>query len=352
MTTNNSSTLVFDWGNTVMVDLPQYHGKMKDWPSVLVMDGAEITLSELSKDFNIVLATNAEDSNNSDIKEALVRVNLQNYFTHIFSYSELNVKKPELAFFNKIQENLGFKPAEIIMIGDNYQQDILGAKQAGWRTIWFNTQKRIAPAHLPLHDLEVNHFTEIPGALTKPFLPDFQTCLNWYVNSGVTHTLLAHVNNVAAISYQIALWIAEKGLLVNPILAHRGGLLHDLAKLKDESQKNHAELAAEILITKNQLELSEIARRHLIGNLLSEENRPQTWEQKIVNYADKLSEGSTVVSLEERLIALQQRYPNFSEKIRNNTPLIKALENEILTPLELTPDEFLTKLKSALFNGN
>jgi len=352
MSVDIKSTLVFDWGNTVMVDLPQYHGKMKDWPKVQAMDRAELTLSELSKDFNIVLATNAEDSKAADIKEALDRVNLGKYFTQIFSYHDLRVKKPELIFFYRIQELLGCRPSDIIMVGDNYHQDIIGAKQAGWRTIWFNANCQIAPAHLPLHDLEIKHFSEIPKALKKPYYPDVQTCLSWYIESGVTHTLLAHVNNVAAISYQLAFWIAEKGLPINPILAHRGGLLHDLAKLKDESQKNHAELAAEILISKNQIELSEIARRHLIGNLLSEKDQPQTWEQKIVNYADKLSEGSMLVSLDERLLALQRRYPNFAEKIMNNTPLLKDLENEILEPLGLTPPEFLIKLRSALFNGS
>lgn len=346
------STLVFDWGNTVMVDLPQYQGKMKDWPHVKAMDDIDLTLVELSKDYEIVLATNAEDSNISDIREALDRVNLGKYFTQIFSCHDLRVKKPDVVFFYKIQESLGCKPSDIIMVGDNYLQDILGAKQAGWITTWFNVNKRITPAHLPLHDLEVKHLSEIPEALKKPLLPDVQTCLNWYIESGVTHTLLAHVNNVAAISYQLAFWMEEKGIPVNPILAHRGGLLHDLAKLKDESQKNHAELAAEILISKNQFELSEIARRHLIGNLLSEENRPQTWEQKIVNFADKLSEGSSIVSLDERLSALKHRYPNFTEKIRNNTPLIKDLENEILDPLGLNPPEFLIKLRTALFNGS
>jgi putative hydrolase of the HAD superfamily len=346
------STLVFDWGNTVMQDNPQYHGKMKDWPNVHSMDNAEHILSELSKDYKIVLATNAEDSNTVEIREALDRVNLGKYFPQIFSFHDLKVKKPEVVFFHKIQDLLGSKPSEIMMIGDNYCQDIIGAKQAGWKTIWFNANRKIAPAHLPLHDLEVRHLSEIPEALKKPFYPDVQTCINWYIESGLTHTLLAHVNNVAAISYQIALWIAEKEIPVNPILAHRGGLLHDLAKLKDESQKNHAELAAEILISKNQTELSEIARRHLIGNLLSEKDRPQTWEEKIVNYADKLSEGSSIVSLDERLLALQQRYPNFAEKIKKNTPLIKDLENEILEPLRITPPEFLIKLRSALFNGS
>lgn len=352
MTSNEFSTLVFDWGNTLMVDLPQFTGKMKDWPSVHAVSGAEDVLTTLSKKFKIVLATNAEDSNEEDIKQALARVNLEEHISQIFSYSNLNVKKPELEFFYRIQNSLNCNPVEIVMIGEDYQKDILGAKQAGWKTIWFNPNRLVTPAHLPLHDYEVRQLQDLPDVLEKQALPDYQTCLNWYVESGVTHTLLAHVTNVAAISYLIAFWMEEKGISVNPLLAHRGGLLHDLAKLKDESLKNHGELAAEILSDKNQIELSEIARRHLIGNLLSAEERPHTWEEKIVNYADKLSEGSSVVSLDERLNALQLRYPGFAEKIRRNTPLIKELEIEVLTPLGMEPDLFLSKLKSALFNGN
>lgn len=352
MTDQKIHTLVFDWGNTLMVDFPHYHGKMKDWPEVKVIEGVKATLAKLSHQFNIVLATNAEDSCKKDIEIALQRGNLDQYFSKIFNFQELKVKKPALEFFYKIQSSLNCHPEEIAMIGDDYITDMIGAKKAGWKAIWFNPKNNCAPAHLPFHDQEMNQFELLEEILQKPFYPDIQTCYQWYIESGVTHTLLAHVLNVAAISYQIAIWMRDKGYPVNPVLAHRGGFLHDLAKLKDESQKNHGVLAAEILSKKNQIELSEIARRHLIGNLLSEDNRPQTWEEKIVNYADKLSEGSSVVSLEERLLALQQRYPNFAEKIRKNTPLIKALENEILEPLGCTPEVFLKELKTALFNGS
>ncbi|HSM26134.1 MAG TPA: HAD-IA family hydrolase [Anaerolineaceae bacterium] len=348
----NFYTLVFDWGNTIMVDNPQYSGKMKDWPVVEAMENAAETLQKLFPDFNLVLATNAEDSTVDDIKLALGRVNLESFFSTIFTIRELQAKKPHPDFFHQVSSKLDLPCHQLVMIGDDYQNDILAAKSAGWNAIWFNPTKKIASAHLPIQDMEIRDLSQLPDMLRKPFLPDIQTCISWYLESGATHTLLAHVNNVAAISYQIAIWLEEKGCLVDPILAHRGGLLHDLAKLRDESHKNHAELAADILRDKNQIELAEIARRHLIGNLLSENEKPKTWEQKIVNYADKLSEGSAIVSLDQRLDALQKRYPDFSEKIKRNTPLIKNLENEILVKIGNTPEEFLIKLKSSLFDGH
>ena len=348
---DNLTALVFDWGNTIMLDNPQFSGKMKDWPVVESIDNAVETLKLLSNDFDLVLGTNAEDSTIDDIKQALDRVNLGSFFSHIFTYHELQAKKPDPNFFHQISKKISLIPYQLVMIGDDYQNDVVAAKNAGWNAIWFNPSRKIAPAQLPFQDMEISNLLELTEKITIPFYPDIQTCLNWYLENGATHTLLANVKNVAAISYQIAIWLEEKGCDVDPLLAHRGGFIHDLAKLKNESAKNHAELAADILIEKNQNTLAEIARRHLIGNLLSEDFKPKTWEQKIVNYADKLSEGSDIVSLDQRLYALQERYPNFSEKIKRNTPLIKDLENEILSKLGISPEEFLTKLKSALFNG-
>jgi putative hydrolase of the HAD superfamily len=352
MQNNRITTLVFDWGNTIMVDDPHFSGKMKDWPSVQTIDGVYQTIQTLSKEFEIILATNAEDSVKEDVRQALKRVHLDSFFTRIFTFHDVGYKKPNLEFYYQIQRTLDVSANEVIMVGDDYQNDILGAKLAGWKTIWFNPERKTASAHLPFQDGEIRTFDEILKIVKQPFLPDIQTCTNWYMELGATHTLLSHVNNVAAIAYQISIWMERKGYSVNSLLTHRGGLTHDLAKLQHQNQKNHAELAADFLMTKVQIDLADIARRHLIGDLSSDENRPQTWEQKIVNYADKLSEGSSVVSLDDRLLALQNRYPDFAEKIRINTPFVKSLEHEILSALDLSPKEFLSRLKSAIYDGD
>ena len=351
MKNNQLTTIVFDWGNTIMIDDPRFSGKMKDWPEVKLIDGAFDVLDKLSNKYSLILATNAEDSNTEDIYEALKRVKINSFFNQIFTFREIKTKKPEPEFFNTILDKLQLTPNSVLMIGDDYKKDILGAKLAGWKTIWFNPAGLPADAHLPLQDMEVRSLKEIPDLLLRSFLPDIQTCLNWYINLGATHTLLAHVHNVAAIAYQIALWFEQKGYVINPLLAHRGGFTHDLSKLQEQSQKNHAVLAAEFLLEKNQHDLSEIARRHLIGDLISEETSPQTWEEKIVNYADKLSEGNNLVSLDERLSALQDRYPAFAKKIQKNTPMIKALELEIVNALKTKPKILVEDLRLSLFSG-
>lgn len=346
------TTLVFDWGNTIMVDDGQFSGKMKNWPVIQAIEGAHQTLKLLSTQYQLVLASNAEDSSTLDIAKALGLVDLDHFFHQIFTRNELSAKKPDPLFYQNLVSKINSPVEKIVMIGDDYIKDIVGAKLAGWKTIWFNPSGLNSNGHLPLQDMEIRNLEEIPGVLSHPFLPDVQTCLGWYMELGATHTLLSHVQNVAAIAYQIGLWMEQSGMIVSPLLAHRGGLTHDLSKLQEKNQKNHAVLAAEFLESKNQFKLAEIARRHLIGDLISDNTRPQTWEEKIVNYADKLSEGNAIVSIDERLEALQHRYPEFALKIKKNTPFVKALEDEIITALRTEPDKLIADLKLALFNKN
>lgn len=344
------TTLVFDWGNTIMVDDGQFTGKMMDWPVVQAIEGAYDTLKMLSSEYQLVLASNAEDSSTLDISRALGLVNLDSFFHQIFTCNELSAKKPNLIFYQNLVEKMNQPVEKVVMVGDDYIKDIVGSKLAGWKSIWFNPSGLPSIGHLPFQDMEIRNLNEILEVLTHPFLPDVQTCISWYMELGATHTLLSHVQNVAAIAYQIGLWLEQAGLMVSPLLAHRGGLTHDLSKLQEQTEKNHAVLAAEFLESKKQFKLAEIARRHLIGDLVSDKTGPQSWEEKIVNYADKLSEGNVIVSIDERLEALQHRYPEFASKIKKNTPFVKALEEEIVTAIGTTPGNLIADLKKALFN--
>jgi putative hydrolase of the HAD superfamily len=351
MIDNSNKTLVFDWGNTLMIDLPHKQGRMVDWPEVAAIEGAPETLKKLHQTFQIVVATNAENSNAEDVKAAFRRVNLDSEIDQVFTYHELKARKPDHSFYENISRLLDSKPENLVMIGDSYLNDILPAWQSGWHTIWFNPCNTLAAGHLPVQGAECYGLSEIPHLLSANGLPSLQTCISWYMNQGATYTLIAHVTAVAAIAYQMAVWLKDKGFKVSPLLTHRGGFLHDISKLREKENSNHAVEAYQFLLDRQQPELAKIARYHLIGDLKSADYCPKTWEQKIVNYADKLTEGNQIVILQERLNALQQRYPNFADKIRSNTPYIQNLENEIVTALEITPIKLLDDLKNALFNG-
>ena len=134
---NQISTLIFDWGDTIMHDynLP---GPMADWEKVEWIPGAEKALKTLSEKYTCIIATSADHSGTEDMIAALRRVGADKYFHHFFSSKELGYKKPDPRFFSSIVEKLNVTPGECVMIGNFYEKDITGAKQAGLQTVLFN----------------------------------------------------------------------------------------------------------------------------------------------------------------------------------------------------------------------
>lgn len=121
-----------------MVDNSQFAGPMCDWPELEIIPNALETLRELSSRATCCLATNAEDSDEQRIRQALDRVGLEEHLTHVFCSRALGYRKPETAYFLSIAAQLNCPPEQITMVGDSLEKDILGAQACGIKTVWFN----------------------------------------------------------------------------------------------------------------------------------------------------------------------------------------------------------------------
>jgi HAD superfamily hydrolase (TIGR01509 family) len=158
--------LLFDWGNTLMRDFPDFRGPMAYWPRVEAMPGAPQTLARLRREYRVVVATNAADSGRVLVQAALARVGLLPYVDEVFTGHELRLRKPDPAFFHAIADRLGRPVGEMVMIGDDYPADVVGAKLAGLRAVWYNPEgMTIPPPVKPCHDAEIGRLCELPEAL-------------------------------------------------------------------------------------------------------------------------------------------------------------------------------------------
>ena len=63
---------------------------------------------------------------------------LTKYFSEIIISEHTGYKKPDLNIFLYSMEKSGAKAEECLMIGDGLEIDILGARNAGWDTVYFN----------------------------------------------------------------------------------------------------------------------------------------------------------------------------------------------------------------------
>jgi HAD superfamily hydrolase (TIGR01549 family) len=67
----------------------------------------------------------------------------------LFSY-ELGALKPGRAIFSRMARMLRLAPGEVLMVGDNLRDDVLGAEKAGWQAVLI--RRRTAP--LSFHELD------------------------------------------------------------------------------------------------------------------------------------------------------------------------------------------------------
>ena len=57
---------------------------------------------------------------------------------HVFISGALGVAKPDKRIFSRAAERMGILPQEICYVGDSFENDIVGAKAAGWNAVWYN----------------------------------------------------------------------------------------------------------------------------------------------------------------------------------------------------------------------
>lgn len=55
--------------------------------------------------------------------------------TPVFASSELGHRKPHAAFFATIERSLALPPERLLLVGDDWENDILGGRAAGWQTV-------------------------------------------------------------------------------------------------------------------------------------------------------------------------------------------------------------------------
>ncbi|WP_435276248.1 HAD family hydrolase [Psychrobium sp. nBUS_13] len=147
------SVYLFDWGDTLMVDIKNSSGKMRDWETVIAIDCAQETLKYLSQNAKLYIATGAAESKESDIRAAFSRVNLDCYIDGYFCCDNIGVNKGDSDFLPRIVKKLDVNPKQCYMVGDSLDKDIYPALAAGIKPIWFNANGRINTGIEPVYSI-------------------------------------------------------------------------------------------------------------------------------------------------------------------------------------------------------
>ncbi|WP_298760283.1 YjjG family noncanonical pyrimidine nucleotidase [uncultured Psychroserpens sp.] len=110
-----------------------------------LFDGTVDILEHLQSDYHLHIITNGfEEAQQRKMDNA----NISQYFKTITNSERAGVKKPNPIIFNHALDLAEAKPNESLMIGDNYEADILGAMDVGLDVILFNYHDYNAEDHI------------------------------------------------------------------------------------------------------------------------------------------------------------------------------------------------------------
>jgi putative hydrolase of the HAD superfamily len=60
---------------------------------------------------------------------------------HVFVSSQIGWRKPALEFFRTIERTLGLPSDDILLVGDDTQNDVAAGRNAGWQTVYLNRDR-------------------------------------------------------------------------------------------------------------------------------------------------------------------------------------------------------------------
>ena len=114
-------------------------------------------IEELEKHFTLAAITNG----NAEID----KMDIGQFFKKSFYSADIGVAKPHPAIFKSAIDYLGVESREIIHIGDDPINDVVGAHKAGMDTIWLNRNHEVWPMDLSKPTYTVNNLSEVTDLL-------------------------------------------------------------------------------------------------------------------------------------------------------------------------------------------
>lgn len=114
--------------------------------------GVVPTLMELKRRYRLGVI-----SNGLRIKqwEKLVGLRLHHFFDVVVTSEECGCEKPAPGIFEAALRALDVRPSEALMVGDRYDSDVVGARNAGMHALWFKREGE------PKASNEIKGFSEI-----------------------------------------------------------------------------------------------------------------------------------------------------------------------------------------------
>jgi uncharacterized protein len=172
-------------------------------------------------------------------------------------------------------------------------------------------------------------------------IPSVDFCFQLMDKYQMLDNIRAHSLLVARVAHLISRGLRKAGVDISVRRATTGALLHDIGKTTSlNSDQDHAEVGRQICIQNQLHEIADIVGQHV--RLRGYDQYQNCSEREVVYYADKRVNHDRIVTLEERLIYILDRYggnkQGLNTAIKMNFDLCKDVEKKLFRKLPFGPD--------------
>jgi putative hydrolase of the HAD superfamily len=134
----------------------------------ILEEDAASTLRKLEQDgYRMGLISNAGDD--QDVHQLIRGFEIAHYFDFILTSAQCSYRKPHPRIFEMAIANWYFLPSETVMVGDNLDADIRGAKSAGLYGVWISRRAGSSSEDEPRvqPDASISTLSELPALLDR-----------------------------------------------------------------------------------------------------------------------------------------------------------------------------------------
>ncbi|MBW2022868.1 MAG: HDIG domain-containing protein [Deltaproteobacteria bacterium] len=167
-------------------------------------------------------------------------------------------------------------------------------------------------------------------------IPSIDKCTEIMDAYKMLRNIRAHSFVVARVAFVISSELIRRDVEINVPLIVAGALLHDIGKTESlNNGGDHVKIGMKICQEEGLVELVPIVEEHV--RLKSFHPKGRILEKEIVYYSDKRVNHDQIVTLEERLSYIVNRYARNNTRLRDeiiyNFNLCKEVEKKLFRPL-------------------
>ena len=179
-------------------------------------------------------------------------------------------------------------------------------------------------------------------------IPSQNDCFQLMCDMQMPEHIVAHSIQVCRVAMCLVDHLETEGVHLDGQLVEAAGLLHDITKTRSfETAENHALTGGQELTALGYPEIGHLVRQHVRRDDYADPKNLS--EAVVINYADKRVLHDRIVSLDERMRYIQERYgsqPGDKHRIRLLWKKTTALEKQIFAYLPFSPSDLIDHLTS------